>query len=213
MLKWQCRHTDAMAERHLPCCCVKLLQTAICSMHVYIVMGLADWHDSIIVFRCCSVNTFACMTHSLLCGMPALEDVHHTWQRLLTKQFLGQCEACMALQAPAGHITADWNIIQACGIFAVSVSGHSSLPVLRNSMARAAVRCLQGLVTILLCTTSPIALGQSLFISPWCRDSDLHGLTCSITCNIKLHEHCIACLDTLLMLLNVQGVQGCDICC
>lgn len=53
------------------------------------------------------------------------------------------------MQAPAGHITADWDIIQACGIFAVSVSGHSSLPVLRNSMARAAVRCLQGSVTIL----------------------------------------------------------------
>ncbi len=40
------------------------------------------------------------------------------------------------MQPPPAHISADWNIIQACGIFAVSVSGHSSLPVLRNSMAR-----------------------------------------------------------------------------
>lgn len=39
-------------------------------------------------------------------------------------------------QAAPGHIIADWNIIQACGIFAMSVSGHSSLPVLRNSMAQ-----------------------------------------------------------------------------
>ncbi len=39
------------------------------------------------------------------------------------------------MQLPPAHISADWNIIQACGIFAVSVSGHSSLPVLRNSMA------------------------------------------------------------------------------
>lgn len=41
----------------------------------------------------------------------------------------------MPTQPPPAHISADWNIIQACGIFAVSVSGHSSLPVLRNSMA------------------------------------------------------------------------------
>lgn len=44
------------------------------------------------------------------------------------------------VQPPPGHVIADWNIIQACGIFAMSVSGHSSLPVLRNSMARPQVR-------------------------------------------------------------------------
>ena len=41
-----------------------------------------------------------------------------------------------ALQPPAGHDVFEWSIIQAFGIFAVSVSGHSSLPVLRNSMAK-----------------------------------------------------------------------------
>ena len=40
------------------------------------------------------------------------------------------------LQPPAGHDVFEWSIIQAFGIFAVSVSGHSSLPVLRNSMAK-----------------------------------------------------------------------------
>ncbi|KAL3142963.1 hypothetical protein ABBQ38_003248 [Trebouxia sp. C0009 RCD-2024] len=42
----------------------------------------------------------------------------------------------MPTQPAPGHTMADWNIIQACGIFAMSVSGHSSLPVLRNSMAK-----------------------------------------------------------------------------
>ena len=40
------------------------------------------------------------------------------------------------LQPAAGHDLFEWTIIQAFGIFAVSVSGHSSLPVLRNSMAK-----------------------------------------------------------------------------
>ena len=44
------------------------------------------------------------------------------------------------VQPPPGYVAADWDIIQACGIFAISVSGHSSLPVLRNSMARVQVR-------------------------------------------------------------------------
>eukprot|EP00891_Asterochloris_glomerata_P009030 jgi/Astpho2/9030/fgenesh1_pg.00133_%23_58_t len=42
----------------------------------------------------------------------------------------------MAAAPPAGHDVFEWSIIQAFGIFAVSVSGHSSLPVLRNSMAK-----------------------------------------------------------------------------
>ena len=48
---------------------------------------------------------------------------------------LGAEQGLCGMQPPPVHISADWNIIQACGIFAVSVSGHSSLPVLRNSMA------------------------------------------------------------------------------
>ncbi|EIE27286.1 hypothetical protein COCSUDRAFT_45803 [Coccomyxa subellipsoidea C-169] len=38
------------------------------------------------------------------------------------------------IQPPAGHSVARWGIFESMGIFAVSVSGHSSLPVLRNSM-------------------------------------------------------------------------------
>jgi vesicular inhibitory amino acid transporter len=38
------------------------------------------------------------------------------------------------MQPPADHAVARWGIFESMGIFAVSVSGHSSLPVLRNSM-------------------------------------------------------------------------------
>jgi len=38
-------------------------------------------------------------------------------------------------QPPPGHEVVRWGIIQAAGIFAVSVSGHSCLPAVRNSMA------------------------------------------------------------------------------
>ena len=41
----------------------------------------------------------------------------------------------MAAQPPPGHEVVRWGIIQATGIFAVSVSGHSCLPAVRNSMA------------------------------------------------------------------------------
>ena len=37
-------------------------------------------------------------------------------------------------QPPAGHTLVKWGILEAFGIFAISVSGHTSLPVLRNSM-------------------------------------------------------------------------------
>ncbi|KAK9907650.1 hypothetical protein WJX75_007699 [Coccomyxa subellipsoidea] len=40
----------------------------------------------------------------------------------------------LPLQPPADHAVARWGIFESMGIFAVSVSGHSSLPVLRNSM-------------------------------------------------------------------------------
>jgi hypothetical protein len=42
---------------------------------------------------------------------------------------------CCWLQPPAGHGFLYWpGILESLGIFAVSVSGHSSLPVLRSSM-------------------------------------------------------------------------------
>lgn len=44
---------------------------------------------------------------------------------------------CHCFQPPPGHHALSWGVISAAGIFAVSVSGHSSLPALRNSMARA----------------------------------------------------------------------------
>ena len=49
-------------------------------------------------------------------------------------QALKQCG--LLVQPPAGHDLLRWGIFQAIGIFALSVSGHSSLPVLRNSMGR-----------------------------------------------------------------------------
>jgi hypothetical protein len=42
----------------------------------------------------------------------------------------------VVLQPPAGHDVLRLGIFQAIGIFVLSVSGHSSLPVLRNSMKR-----------------------------------------------------------------------------
>jgi len=42
----------------------------------------------------------------------------------------------VGLQPPPGYDLASWGMIQAAGIFAVSVSGHSSLPAIRNSMAQ-----------------------------------------------------------------------------
>ena len=60
------------------------------------------------------------------------------------------------MQAAPGHIIADWNIIQACGIFAMSVSGHSSLPVLRNSMAQPQVCPLHLLLSMIsICLSVP----------------------------------------------------------
>ena len=38
------------------------------------------------------------------------------------------------MQPPPEHGVVRWGIFESIGIFAVSVSGHSSLPVLRNSM-------------------------------------------------------------------------------
>ena len=38
------------------------------------------------------------------------------------------------VQPPPRHGVLRWGIFESIGIFAVSVSGHSSLPVLRNSM-------------------------------------------------------------------------------
>jgi len=43
---------------------------------------------------------------------------------------------CAPLQPAPGHEALHWGVIQAFGIFAVSVSGHSSLPSVRSSMAR-----------------------------------------------------------------------------
>ena len=40
------------------------------------------------------------------------------------------------VQPPPGYELASWGVLQASGIFAVSVSGHSSLPAIRNSMAQ-----------------------------------------------------------------------------
>ena len=40
------------------------------------------------------------------------------------------------LQPAPGHELLQWGIVPAFGIFAVSVSGHSSLPAIRASMAR-----------------------------------------------------------------------------
>ena len=42
---------------------------------------------------------------------------------------------CMAEQPPPEHEVVRWGIVQATGIFAVSVSGHSCLPAIRNSMS------------------------------------------------------------------------------
>lgn len=39
------------------------------------------------------------------------------------------------MQPPPGYELASWGVLQAAGIFAVSVSGHSSLPAIRISMA------------------------------------------------------------------------------
>jgi amino acid permease len=45
------------------------------------------------------------------------------------------------VQPPVGHSIGHWpGILQSVGIFAVSVSGHSSLPVLRTSMRQPRVR-------------------------------------------------------------------------
>ena len=44
------------------------------------------------------------------------------------------------LQPPPGHDLACWTLFKGAGIFAVSVSGHSSLPAVRNSMRRPEVR-------------------------------------------------------------------------
>lgn len=42
----------------------------------------------------------------------------------------------LAPQPAPGHEALHWGIIPAFGIFAVSVSGHSSLPSIRASMAK-----------------------------------------------------------------------------
>ena len=41
-----------------------------------------------------------------------------------------------SVQPAPSHGVLRWGIFESIGIFAVSVSGHSSLPVLRNSMKR-----------------------------------------------------------------------------
>ena len=45
------------------------------------------------------------------------------------------------MQPPAGHTLVKWGILEAFGIFAISVSGHTSLPVLRNSMKNPKACC------------------------------------------------------------------------
>ena len=80
---------------------------------------------------------------------------------LSTCQRIGVIRECGALliskpvpglvQPPAGHSLWHWpGILQSVGIFAVSVSGHSSLPVLRTSMRQPRVRYLQYIQNSLL---------------------------------------------------------------
>ena len=72
-----------------------------------------------------------------------------------------------ALQPPAGHTLVKWGILEAFGIFAISVSGHTSLPVLRNSMKNPKVRTLagslQGLCSTRMRTSLQVAAYLLLF--------------------------------------------------
>lgn len=54
---------------------------------------------------------------------------------------LDPANVCAPLQPPAGHTLVKWGILEAFGIFAISVSGHTSLPVLRNSMKNPKACC------------------------------------------------------------------------
>lgn len=106
-----------------------------------------------------------------------------------------QCR-CMTMcwcgmQPAPGHTMADWNIIQACGIFAMSVSGHSSLPVLRNSMAKPQVRspaplcCQQAL--------RPSAAIVFCFLCSSDHNSFISRLIC-LTCLSHNEAHCTVML-------------------
>ena len=85
---------------------------------------------------------------------------------------------CVAAQPPPGHEAVRWGIIQATGIFAVSVSGHSCLPAVRNSMAQP-----QRFNSVLNLAFSTMAL--------------IYGTVASLGCARWLHE-CLHCfrMDT-----------------
>ena len=64
----------------------------------------------------CSVCTSACMTHTLPCGKPALENVHPTWQRLLIRHYWASVRlawhagASWAHHSRLGHHPGLWHL-------------------------------------------------------------------------------------------------------
>lgn len=75
--------------------------------------------------------------------MPSTESCHPPRE--------SEASNLVCMQPPPEHGVVRWGIFESIGIFAVSVSGHSSLPVLRNSMK-------QPQVTPLLITDHSCAL-------------------------------------------------------
>jgi len=83
--------------------------------------------------------TFSCsaMTHNLTeRHMPTFWILH---KRAKSQEVLIWP---LFVQPPPRHGVLRWGIFESIGIFAVSVSGHSSLPVLRNSMKQPQVSLL-----------------------------------------------------------------------
>lgn len=102
------------------------------------IRGLSSFHiavsgTSILIFPMLFIQSFKRLSWLNMIGFISTMVVTATMIVLVA---LDPFRKHMPTQPPPGYVAADWDIIQACGIFAISVSGHSSLPVLRNSMAR-----------------------------------------------------------------------------
>ncbi|CAL8462945.1 g2479 [Coccomyxa elongata] len=101
-----------------------------------LVMGLSPFHFSVVVCTLATAPLMFIPSFKKLSWLSMLGCISTVLVTItvLAAVAMDPFRQHQPIQPPAGHDVARWGIFESMGIFAVSVSGHSSLPVLRNSM-------------------------------------------------------------------------------
>ena len=123
--------------------------------------------------------------------------------------------AC-AVQPPAGWDVVRLGVLQASGIFAVSVSGHSCLPVLRNSMRDKQAPPLRRFYVHIwrfFRANTPCQLPWSCSTFPPCHpqfDTSKQGHTCLSKARSLMLILCLVLVSMIHPPIPVQGF--CEVC-